>query len=477
MNGTIRVHPRDNVEVVLTAGQAAPLGHKLALTDIPAGGDVIKYGFPIGKAIADIKAGEHVHSHNLKTGLSGLLAYAYEPELPAAARKTPRMFMGFKRAHGVGVRNEIWIIPTVGCVNSVAEIIAKRAQEKIRGGIEGIYAFPHPYGCSQIGGDLEYTKKALCGLVKHPNAGGALVLGLGCEYNGMAGMREMLGNIDERRIKFLVSQEHTDEVAAALELIEQLVSVVGRDAREPAPASELIIGLKCGGSDGLSGITANPLLGAFSDRLIAEGGSAILTEVPEMFGAETILMKRCVNERVFQKTVSLINDFKAYFMAYGQPIYENPSPGNKEGGITTLEEKSLGCTQKAGTAAVTDVLSYGERLHEKGLNLLQSPGNDLVASTALAASGAQIVLFTTGRGTPFGSPAPTVKISTNTPLYEKKPGWIDFNAGALVTGESLENMAEDFYEYILRVVSGAERTKAEENGMRELAIFKDGVTM
>jgi altronate hydrolase len=490
----IKINRSDNVSVAvkpIEAGQNIavgservialddiPSGHKLALCDIPSEQAVIKYGYPIGRATADIKRGEHIHTHNLKTGLTGQMEYTYYPRLAPTTTKQPGNFMGFKRAGGkAGIRNEIWIIPTVGCVNSIGEAIAQKASALLRGSVQGVYCFPHPYGCSQLGEDHENTKKALCGLVKHPNAGGVLVLGLGCENNGIDGMKVILGDVDGERIKFLVCQEHEDEISAALELVNRLISAAQNDIREAIPNSELIIGLKCGGSDGLSGITANPLVGAFSDRLIAEGGSAILTEVPEMFGAETILMNRCKDESVFQKTVKLINDFKSYFEANNQPVYENPSPGNKDGGITTLEDKALGCTQKAGSATVADVISYGEQLKQKGLNLLQAPGNDLVASTALAVSGAHIILFTTGRGTPFGAPVPTVKISTNTPLYEKKRNWIDFNAGGLAEGGSMDELAGSLCEYVIKLASGKVTTKTEQNGIRDMAVFKCGVTL
>jgi altronate hydrolase len=477
MSGRLRIHPDDNVAVE-TNPAAARFGHKFALRDIPKGGAVIKYGHPIGFAAADIPQGGHVHTHNLKTGLTGQRAYAYEPRLPEPVSREPGTFWGFRRSDGrTGIRNELWILPTVGCVNGIAQTVARRAQALPRGGAEGVYAFPHPYGCSQLGEDHENTKKALCGFIRHPNAGGVLVLGLGCENNGADGLRAMLGAYDERRVKFLVCQDCEDEVDAALELARQLLAEMEADVREPVSSAELVVGLKCGGSDGLSGVTANPLVGAFSDRLTAEGGAAILTEVPEMFGAETILMARCASEAVFDKTAAMVNGFKAYFEAHGQPVYENPSPGNKDGGITTLEEKSLGCTQKAGRAAVRDVLGYGEPLTARGLNLLDAPGNDLVASTALAASGAQLVLFTTGRGTPFGTPVPTVKISSNTPLYDRKRGWIDFDAGALLSGGTPETMAEELYRYVLRVASGAERTKSEQAGLRDMAIFKSGVTL
>ncbi|MCL2703130.1 MAG: altronate dehydratase family protein [Defluviitaleaceae bacterium] len=473
----IKLHENDNVAVNIKPGDP-DFGHKTALADIPPGENVIKYGYPIGLAIMTIKSGEKVHIHNIKTKLAGELEYTYNPKPSKLAPREPGIFMGFKRANGkVGIRNEIWIIPTVGCVNGTAASVVRKAEAMLYGSVQGCYAFPHPLGCSQLADDHETTKKALCGLVKHPNAGGALVLGLGCENNCMDGMMEMLGDVDRNRVKFLVCQDHEDEEAAALALIGELIKAAAADKREPVPTSELVIGLKCGGSDGLSGITANPLTGAFSDILIAEGGSAILTEVPEMFGAETILMDRCVNEEIFNKTVAMINGFKAYYANHGLPVYENPSPGNKDGGISTLEDKSLGCTQKAGTADVVDVLPYGAALTVKGLNLLESPGNDLVAATALAASGAHLVLFTTGRGTPFGSPVPTVKISSNTPLYDKKRNWIDFDAGPLISGETMEIMAERFYKYVIRLANGEEQTKTEQNGIRDMAIFKNGVTL
>ena len=478
---TIKIHPLDNVVVALRPQNGIDFGHKIADANIPTGAEIIKYGYPIGHATQDIGKGEHVHSHNVKTGLQDEVEYTYSPvgTVENAPEKIAAgSFMGFKRKNGaVGIRNEIWIVPTVGCVNPTGDAIAREAKALLGGSLQGIYNFPHPFGCSQLGEDHENTKKVLCGLVHHPNAGGVLVLGLGCENNSIAEMQEMLGEVDAARVKFINCQDHEDEIAAALLLVEEIINEAKHDKREAVPSSALIVGLKCGGSDGLSGITANPLVGVFSDRLIAEGGSAILTEVPEMFGAETILMNRCKNEAIFNKTVSLINNFKQYFIKNDQPIYENPSPGNKEGGISTLEDKALGCTQKAGNAAVSDVLQYGERLRERGLNLLESPGNDLVASTALAVSGAHIVLFTTGRGTPFGAPVPTVKISSNTRLYERKRNWIDFDAEPLIHGTPADELAGRFYDYILQLASGEVSTKTEQNDIRDLAIFKTGVTL
>lgn len=474
----LKINELDNVEVALKESEGIPAGHKRALKAIKKGEKIIKYGNPIGIATADIAEGEWVHTHNLKTGLGDLLDYSYEPEVKPLAEQKAATFMGYKRANGkVGIRNEVWIIPTVGCVNNIAQIIERKGQELIKGSVEGIHSFAHPYGCSQLGEDHLNTQKALAGLINHPNAGAVLVLGLGCENNTIDGLKQVVGDYDENRVKFIVCQEHEDEVAVALEVLAGLVDFAAGFTREEVPASELVIGLKCGGSDGFSGITANPLVGAVSDRLISQGGTSMLTEVPEMFGAETLLMKRCVNEEVFNKTVSLINNFKTYFIKHDQVVYENPSPGNKKGGISTLEDKSLGCTQKGGSAPVVDVLTYGEPVQAKGLNLLQAPGNDLVAATALSVSGAHMVLFTTGRGTPFGAPVPTVKISSNNELYAKKKNWIDFNAGQLLLGKTMDEVSTEFYNYLLDLASGRIQAKNEEQGIRDLAIFKDGVTL
>ena len=498
MQTFIKINPNDNVivalqtlpagaEVVLEEGKKivanaeVPAGHKMAITDIPENGKVIKYGCPIGNAKVEIRSGDWIHVHNLKTGLGDLLEYTYEPVDEAAkAKESPvagATFMGFCRPDGkVGVRNEIWVIPTVGCVNNVATAIAKQANALVKGSVDEVIAFPHPYGCSQMGDDQENTRTILADLINHPNAGGVLVLGLGCENSNIEVLKPYLGNYDEKRVKFLVSQECEDEISESLKLIGELVDYASEMEREPVSVSELIIGMKCGGSDGFSGITANPLVGNFSDLLIGEGGTTILTEVPEMFGAETLLMNRCENEELFDQTVKLINDFKQYFKSHNQTIYENPSPGNKKGGISTLEDKSLGCTQKSGNAPVRGVLAYGETVKQKGLNLLSAPGNDLVASTALAAAGAQIVLFTTGRGTPFASPVPTVKISTNSALAGKKSNWIDFNAGGLVEGKAMDDEAKRLFDYVVDVASG-KKVCSEEAGFHDMAIFKQGVTL
>ena len=386
-------------------------------------------------------------------------------------------FLGFQRSDGkVGVRNEIWIIPTVGCVNNIATAMAKRANAKVKGSVQEVIAFPHPYGCSQMGDDQEHTRTILADLINHPNAGGVLVLGLGCENSNIDVLKPYIGDYDEKRVKFLVCQEVEDEMEKGGELLEELIDYAAAFERKPISVSKLIIGMKCGGSDGFSGITANPLVGRFSDLLISKKGTTILTEVPEMFGAETILMNRCENEQLFDKTVELINDFKQYFKDNHQTIYENPSPGNKKGGISTLEDKSLGCTQKSGNAPVKGVLAYGEPVVASGLNLLSAPGNDLVAATALAASGAHIVLFTTGRGTPFASPVPTVKISSNSSLAGRKKNWIDFNAGVLVEDQELDETAQKLFDYVVEVASG-KKVCSEEAGFHDMAIFKQGVTL
>jgi altronate hydrolase len=491
----IRINEIDNVVVALqdlAKGQTIQVngkevvlkddvkrGHKVAINEIQEKEYVIKYGYPIGHATQPIGAGEHVHTHNTKTNLDGIVDYQFNQKLTSNPFKNENLtFKGFKRKNGnVGIRNELWIVPTVGCVNGVAESIIKRFQKEV-GDIspfENVLVLKHNYGCSQLGEDHGNTRSILRDAVLHPNAGGVLVLGLGCENNNLYEFKEGLGEYDEDRVRFLVSQEVGNEIEAGVNLLKEIYEAAKNDQREEVPLSELKIGLKCGGSDGLSGITANPLLGRLSDFLVAQGGTTVLTEVPEMFGAETILMERAEDKEVFSKTVDLINDFKEYFMASNQPVYENPSPGNKAGGITTLEDKSLGCTQKAGTSVVTDVLKYGERLKTKGLNLLSAPGNDLVAASALASAGCQLVLFTTGRGTPFGTYVPTMKVSTNTPLFEAKPHWIDFNAGVLLE-ESTDTVLRNFIDYVIKIASG-ELVNNEKNDFREIAIFKTGVTL
>lgn len=491
---TIRICPEDNVAVALrdikkgekVAGGFDPVtvlddvgrGHKIALYDIGAGMPVIKYGNRIGLASEDIKAGSFVHTHNVRTALTEKAGYTYEPafnELPPAVKRT---FMGYRRKDGrVAVRNEIWIIPTVGCVNSVAQSLARDNQDFVRGSVEGIYAFTHPYGCSQTGDDHETTKKILTALVRHPNAGGVLVLSLGCENLTMDQFKEELKEWDSDRVKFLTCQKSENELKEGRERLEELCRYAGSFERIETDASELIVGLKCGGSDGLSGITANPAVGRFSDRLISMGGSSVLTEVPEMFGAESLLFNRCRNSEIFNRAVDMVNDFKRYFVDHGQTVYENPSPGNKAGGITTLEDKSCGCVQKGGSSQIADVLKYGERVRTKGLTLLSGPGNDMVSTTDLTAAGVHMILFTTGRGTPFGAPVPTLKISSNSELYENKSGWIDFNAGMIAEGsETIEEAADRLLELVLSTASGL-KTKQEINGYRDIAVLKDGVTL
>ena len=468
----------DGKEIIVQ--QNTPAGHKILISDTAAGDNIIKYGYPIGHAKKSMSAGEWVNENNLQTNLSGTLTYEYNPvKEQLSIENEGRTFMGYLRKNGeVGIRNEIWIVPTVGCVNGIAERLAERLRMETRcEGVDAVYSWHHNYGCSQLSGDHENTRKVLRDIVLHPNAGAVLVLGLGCENNQPDAFMEMLGEYDKDRIKLLVTQQvDGDEVEAGMDILRSLYQLVKNDVRTPCPLNQLRVGLKCGGSDGFSGITANPLVGEFSDYLVAQGGTSVLTEVPEMFGAETILMNRCKSPELFEKTVHLINDFKEYFLSHGEPVGENPSPGNKAGGISTLEDKALGCTQKCGRAPVSGVMMYGDRLQHNGLNLLSAPGNDLVASTALAASGCQIVLFTTGRGTPFGTFIPTMKISTNTSLYSRKTNWIDFNAGELVEGVPMTEVLGKFINKVIAVASG-ELTKNEVNGYREISIFKNGVTL
>jgi len=500
MSSWVKLHEKDHVIIALqsfskgdvvgvdgtelTLSDDVPKGHKILLRAVAEGDDILKFGYSIGKAKMNLEPGCWIHTHNMGTGLKGILDYKYEPTdavANTAAKVSPdaaRTFQGFVRENGeVGIRNEIWIINTVGCINKTCEAVARRAQAMYGSRVDGVYHFAHPFGCSQLGDDLVHTQKLLASLVNHPNAAGVLVIGLGCENNQVESFKEAIGEHSPERVKFLKSQEAEDEIEEALELIDELVQYAERFKREAVPVSKLKIGLKCGGSDGLSGITANPLVGSLSDRLIQAGGTAILTEVPEMFGAETILMNRAADEAVFHKIVHLINDFKQYFIRHDQEIYENPSPGNKAGGISTLEEKSLGCTQKGGHAIVEDVVAYGQRITHNGLNLLEAPGNDLVSVTALSAGGAHVVFFTTGRGTPFGGPVPTVKVSTNSELAERKKNWIDFNAGQLLEGKSMETLTDELWEQLISIASGERQTNNERNGFKEIAIFKDGVIL
>jgi altronate hydrolase len=491
----IHIHPSDNVAVALQdipagtelitdgisvkAQENIPRGHKIALKDISAGDSVIKYGNPIAIADQEIRKGTWVHTHNVHTGLSEGGEYFYDHkvyDLPHPAAKT---FMGYRRKDGrAAIRNELWIIPIVGCVNDIAKELVRVNQDLVKGSIDGLYTFPHPFGCSQIGDDLKQTGKLLTALVRHPNAGGVLCLGLGCENLTLGLFKEALGEYDPERVRFLITQDVEDEIEEGSKILKELADYASSFQREEIPASELVVGMKCGGSDGLSGITANPAVGRFSDRLIALGGTTVLTEVPEMFGAENILFSRCQTREVFDKAVDMVNDFKQYFVRHGQVVYENPSPGNKAGGITTLEDKSCGCVQKGGSAQIVDVLGYADPVTKKGLNVLSGPGNDLVSATDLTAVGCHMILFTTGRGTPFGAPAPTVKISTNSALFNKKGGrWIDFNAGTVADGtETLDEIGDRLLDYVLKVASG-ERTLAEQHERREISIFKDGVVL
>ncbi len=489
--GVLRIDSHDHVAVALQdmpAGEAVtvgettvtlltdvPKGHKIALADIPAGHEVLKFGFVIGKATQDIAAGEHVHSHNLATALGGLEAYEYHPSPAIRPQPQAGSFMGYRRSDGrVGIRNEIWILCTVGCVAKTSERLARLASERFAGRIDGVHALTHPLGCSQLGDDLDNTRRLIAALAMHPNAGGVLIVGLGCENNQLSALLKEIDRPADR-LKYFAAQMVEDETETGLEALENLVRVVEKDRREECRVSDLAIGVKCGGSDGFSGLTANPLVGRVADRVAFSGGQSIMTEIPEIFGAERILMARAKDEQVFRGVVDVVNDFKQYFLDHNQPVFENPSPGNKAGGITTLEEKSLGAVQKGGTSPLNEVLRYGERTHEKGLSLLEAPGNDAVSSTALTAAGAVIVLFTTGRGTPLGFPAPTLKIASNSALAAKKPHWIDFDAGQ-VLNEGLDAATDSLMELILKTASG-QPTCNEKNDEREIAIWKNGVTL
>lgn len=491
----LRINPADSVVVCLeprkkgdvididgrqvVVNQDTPAGHKILIKNTAQGENIIKYGYPIGHAKEDLKAGDWVNEENLKTNLEGLIEYSYHPiNQILDIKKENRNFKGYIRKNGeVGIRNEIWVVPTVGCVNGIAERLVKELKaETQEDGIDAIYAWHHNYGCSQLSDDHEHTRKILRDICLHPNAGAVLVLSLGCENNQPEAFMKMLGDYDKSRIRLLVSQNVDDEMEAGMGILRELYEIAKQDRRQEVPVGKLRIGLKCGGSDGFSGITANPLVGEFSDWLVAQGGTSVLTEVPEMFGAETILMNRCRTEELFHQTVSMINNFKEYFLSHGEPVGENPSPGNKAGGISTLEDKALGCTQKCGKAPVNGVMEYGDRLQHDGLNLLSAPGNDLVAATALASCGCHLVLFTTGRGTPFGTFVPTLKIATNLDLARRKQNWIDFSAGQLIEGRTMQELLPEFIDKVLSVASG-KPARNEENGYREISIFKNGVTL
>jgi altronate hydrolase len=486
------IHPEDNVQIVLDSDRyGVPVGHKIARRLIKKGEPVIKYGYPIGIATDDIQKGTWVHTHNLATALSE----QWDPGKTTSIQKSdthskdhkPHVsacrFQGFVRAdHRVGIRNEIWIIPTVGCVNKTAEKLAAYGEDQVRSGrwpgLDGVFAYPHPYGCSQLGDDHERTCRLLAALARHPNAGGVLIIGLGCEHNQVSTFQALLGSYDTERIAFLVAQDVSDEQKEGQTLLRQLAERASHDHRTPCTCSDLVIGLKCGGSDAFSGLTANPLLGRLTDQITSNGGRALLTEIPECFGAEHILLARAYDPAVRTALVNLISDFRHYYSSQGVPVYENPSPGNKAGGITTLEEKSLGCVQKGGQAPLMDVIRYSQTHQKSGLTLVEAPGNDLVSITALVAAGAQMVLFTTGRGNPLGAPVPTLKISSNTALAEKKPHWIDFDAGALRVGkETIDHAKKNLMKLVLETASGQYLTRSEQNGYREIAIFKNGVTL
>ena len=492
---TIQINPADNVIVALeplaagtavavpgvgdvAAAEDIPQGHKMAIRAIAAGDNVIKYGLPIGHVTCDVQAGSWLHTHNVKTNLSGEVDYEYHPSRPVLRAIEPKTFQGFRRADGrAATRNELWIIPSVGCVNEVARAMCEQAQDLVGDSLEGVYYFPHPFGCSQTGADHAQTRKLLVALSRHANAAGVLFLSLGCENCTHAQVLEELGDYDAQRVRVLTCQDVEDELVEGHKILSELATHAKTFKREAISASDLVIGLKCGGSDGLSGITANPVIGRVSDIAVAGGGTSVLTEVPEMFGAESILLDRCEDQSVFDAAAGMLNGFKDYFISHGEVVYENPSPGNKDGGITTLEDKSCGCVQKGGSAPIVDVLGYGDTVRKSGLQMLCGPGNDMVSTTALTAAGCHVILFSTGRGTPFGAPAPTLKVFTNERLCQHKANWMDFNAGVVATGErTIDEAAEDLWDLVLETASG-KQTSAERRGCHEISIWKDGVTL
>ncbi len=488
MLDAVKIHPEDDVMVALhdlPAGtevegivllEDVKQAHKFAIHDMKAGELLHKYGNVIGRLKCDVKKGQWIHSDELGTALDEAPTYHYQKGKVTPKKESQRTWQGYLREDGrAGTRNDLFLIPTVGCVNLQLQTLREKFLElhpEMKGRVQ---IANHPYGCSQLGGDFENTASLLSGIAHNPNAGGVLVLGLGCENNRLSEFVKRLSDIPEKRLRYFNSQDYEDEIEHGLAMLEELYFNMKDDSRVTLPLSKLTLGLKCGGSDGFSGLTANPLLGLAADEIGACGGQVGLTEVPEMFGAEQDLMNRAKDEATYKKVVALIENFKAYYARNNQPCYENPSPGNKDGGITTLEEKSNGCVLKGGHLEVEDVLDYGERFHSPGLSLLNGPGNDIVASTNLLAAGATIICFTTGRGTPFSSIVPTLKLATNHKLASFKSNWIDFDC-QVVFEKGFEEAKEELLDLIVRVASG-EKSKGEEHGMAQIALFKTGVTL
>lgn len=488
MNTLLRLHPKDNVALALRplpsgarvsvegislfTRDPIPYGHKVALVSIPKGGRIIKYGYPIGRAVRSISPGEHVHVHNTESGRAH--GDTARPVIREESSLIPRFpqdtFLGFRRQDGrVGVRNHVLVMASVHCVNGGVERIGRE--------VPGVVALPHIYGCSQLGEDLAQTRRVLEGYVSHPNVGATLIVGLGCEA---LPTRELVDGLRDRgyRVELLLLQEIGGSRAAVRkgkELAAELLGEVGKLRPEPVPLSELVVGVECGGSDAWSGVTANPAVGAIADALVAHGGTVILSEVTEFIGAEHILAARAISPEVGKAILRAVARREGVAVEMGVDLRgAQPSPGNMEGGLTTIEEKSLGAIVKGGTTPVREFLGYGERPSARGLVVMDTSGNDLESVTGMVAGGAQVVLFTTGRGTPVGNPiVPVIKISSNTPLYERMRDDLDFDAGSILRGEPPTSVAARLAALLLEV-AGGRPTQAEVWGHREFAIEPRG---
>jgi len=486
-NATLRLHASDNVTIALrdlAAGaevegvvlpQAVPRGHKIAVASIPAGGLVIRYGQIIGAATQGVGPGEHVHSHNLGMGAHDT-DYAFATDVRVLATpNAPRSFLGFHRADGgVGTRNYLGILTSVNCSGSVARFIAEAAEASGLlddfPNVDGVVPIVHGTGCGMSGNDEGYDTlfRTLQGYARNPNFAGILLVGLGCEVMQIpdligAGRMRSDGNFRYMTIQQTGGTRRTIE--RGLAVLREMAVVANQVSRAPAGVEHLMIGMQCGGSDGYSGITANPALGAASDMLVAHGGTTILSETPEIYGAEGLLTRRAVSREVGQKIVDRIAWWEAYTARWGGQMDNNPSPGNKKGGLTTILEKSLGAVAKGGTAPLTEVYRFAERVEARGFVYMDTPGYDPCSVTGQIAGGANLIAFTTGRGSVSGyKPTPCIKLATNTEMYDRMSEDMDINCGDMIGGGvSLEAKGAEIFELFLRVASG-EKTRSEALG-------------
>jgi altronate hydrolase len=499
-NSVILLHPGDNVVIArvavgagqsveagpftLTARDFIPPGHKLAIKGIASGEPVYRYGNLIGFATRPIEPGQHVHEHNL-----GYKEVQTEGEAPMLAPErrilhSTRSFLGFQRHDGrVGTRNYIAVVAASNCAAYTSELIAESfADEALPASVDGIVAFPHGEGCGMsIGPDSEQLQRTLKGVLDHPNVSAALILGLGCEVNQISHYLGKAGDNAPATLQGLTMQETggtRGAVESARRHLRQFVERAAEEKRSETPASKIVLGLNCGGSDSFSGITANPALGHCSDLIVEQGGTVVLAETTEIFGAEHLLTRRARSPEIAAKLLRTIENYKAYLRQFGGSFNDNPSPGNKEGGLTNILEKSLGAVAKAGTSTLEDVLNFAERIEASGFLFMDTPGYDPVSITGLAAGGVNLIAFTTGRGSAIGFPnIPVVKIASNSNTFRRMRDNMDVNAGRIADGQaSIPEVGAEIFELLLRVASG-ERTCAERIGHHEFAPWRIGPVM